>query len=202
MEPSSPLPRPVEPLILASGSRYRAQLLARLQLPFESLAPDLDETPQPGETAAALTRRLARAKAQALAARYPQRWVLGSDQSASLDGATLGKPGTQELAVEQLLALSGRSVEFHTAVAFAHSASGALYEDHDVTTVRLRTLSRAQVERYLAAEPAYDCAGSFKCEGYGIALFESIRSDDPSALIGLPLIAVRRLVERAGFVVL
>lgn len=189
---------PAVPLILASGSRYRAQLLERLGVPFVGVAPDLDETPQPGETAAALTRRLAHAKALALARHHPQHWVLGSDQSASLEGTMLGKPGTHANAVRQLQQLSGRSVEFHTAVALLRSADGTLFEAADITTVCCRELSLDQIERYLAREPAYDCAGSFKCEGYGITLFEEIRSTDPTALIGLPLIAVRRLLGRAG----
>lgn len=184
------------PLILASGSRYRAELLTRLHLPFTALASQVDETPLPDESVRALTRRLARAKAQALAARHPDRWVLGSDQSAALDARLLGKPGHHAAAVEQLEALSGRKVEFLTALALVRGAQ--LLEALDVTTVRFRKLERAEIERYLALEPAYDCAGSFKCEGLGISLFEEIRSTDPTALIGLPLIAVRRLLAEAG----
>ncbi|MGH8456841.1 MAG: Maf family protein [Stenotrophobium sp.] len=184
------------PLILASGSRYRAELLARLRLPFVGIAPDLDESALPGETPRQLVQRLAVAKAQALAQRYTGRWALGSDQAASAGGRILGKPGTRERAVEQLGFLSGKSVEFLTAVALVNGEIA--HTGIDVTTVQFRKLSRAEIERYVDAEPALDCAGSFKCEGLGITLFESIRSDDPTGLIGLPLILVRRLLAQAG----
>ncbi|HVT34165.1 MAG TPA: Maf family nucleotide pyrophosphatase [Nevskiaceae bacterium] len=189
--PASP-PR----LILASGSRYRAELLARLRLSFEAMASNVDETPHRGEPVRALTQRLALAKARALADAHPGAWVLGSDQAAIADGRLLGKPGTHARAVEQLQFLSGKKVEFHTAVVLAGERvlSGA-----DITTVHFRELASDEIERYLAAEPAYDCAGSFKCEGLGITLFERIESDDPTALIGLPLIAVRRLLADAGW---
>ena len=184
------------PLILASGSRYRAELLSRLQLPFVGIASNIDETPQPGEPAHDLTQRLALAKARALSALHPRQWVLGSDQVATASGRILGKPGTRERAAEQLSFLSGLTVEFLTVVALVGDsrADTAL----DVTTVRFRKLSPAEIDRYLDAESVLDCAGSFKCEGLGISLFEFIRSEDPTGLVGLPLIAVRRLLAQAG----
>jgi septum formation protein len=185
------------PLLLASTSRYRAELLARLRVPFEALAPGTDETPQPGEAPARLAQRLARAKAQDVAARHPDRWVLGSDQVPAFEGRVFDKPGDRATAIAQLLACSGQAVTFHTAAALL--AGGRVFEEMDVTTVRFRALTPAEVERYLDAEPAYDSAGSFKVEGLGIALFEAIESRDPTALIGLPLIAVRRLLAAAGY---
>lgn len=186
------------PLILASGSRYRAELLARLRLPFTALASSADETPLPGESAAALVQRLARAKAAALAALHPQHWILGSDQTAALDdGELLGKPGNVGTARRQLARCSGRSVQFLTAVVLLRGDQR--FEALDVTTVRFRVLDDEAIARYVEAEPALDCAGSFKCEGYGITLFESIDNNDPTALIGLPLIATGALLRRAGF---
>lgn len=193
------MPKPISahnPLILASGSKYRAELLARLHLPFVGMAPDLDETPRAGETGRQLTQRLALAKAQTLSVRFPDRWIIGSDQAAECDGQILGKPGTRERAIEQLEFLSGKSVEFLTAVSLAGGAQRL--EALDITTVQFRKLTRTDIERYVEIEPAFDCAGSFKCEGHGITLFESIRSEDPTGLIGLPLIAVRRLLSQAG----
>ena len=187
---------PQAPLILASGSRYRGELLARLRLPYVAIAPDIDESALPGETAAELTRRLALCKARTLATPYPGRWVLGSDQAATTAGRILGKPGTRPRAVEQLRFLSGSSVQFITTVALVcddHSQ-----QDVDVTTVQFRTLNDGEIERYLDLEPALDCAGSFKCEGLGISLFDAIHNHDPSALIGLPLIALARLLREAG----
>jgi septum formation protein len=185
------------PLLLASTSRYRADLLRRLQLPFEAVAPGVDEAPQAGEAPARMAQRLARAKAQAVAAAHPDRWVLGSDQVPAFENRVFGKPGDRATAIDQLVACSGKSVEFHTAVALV--GSGRVLEQLDTTVVRFRVLTRAQVERYLDAEPAYDSAGSFKVEGLGIALFEAIDSRDPTALVGLPLIAVRRLLGEAGY---
>lgn len=185
------------PLLLASASRYRAELLSRLQLPFESRPADIDETSLPDEPVEALVRRLARAKADTLAAQHPQRWVLGSDQAASLDGLILGKPGSRERAMEQLSGAAGRRVEFHTAVALY--ADGRWFQATDVTTVAFRALDREQIERYLDREDALDCAGSFKCEGYGITLFESIETRDSTGLVGLPLITVARLLRQAGY---
>ena len=184
-----------QPLILASGSRYRAELLRRLGLPFEQDAPDLDESPHPGEQPETLARRLAAAKAQAVAARRPGRWVLGSDQVCACGDRVLGKPGSRERAREQLGWLSGRESRFLTAVALA--GDGALHEALDLTVVRFRALQAAEIERYLDAEPAYDCAGSFKAEGLGISLCAAIESVDPTGLIGLPLIVVRDLLAKA-----
>jgi septum formation protein len=184
------------PLLLASTSRYRAELLARLHVPFEAVAPGTDETPEPGEAPDRIARRLARAKAEAVAAARPGRWVLGSDQVPAFEGQVFGKPGNRDAAIAQLLACSGKVVRFHTAVALV--GGGRALEDLDTTAVRFRTLTRAEVERYLDLEPAYDSAGSFKVEGLGIALFEAIESRDPTALIGLPLIAVARLLREAG----
>lgn len=184
-------------LILASGSRYRAELLGRLRLPFEAQPSDVDETPLPGEAPRALTARLALAKARALAERHPDAWVLGSDQSAAVGEVLLGKPGTLERARAQLRLLSEQSVEFLTAVALVRGE--ACFEALDVTTVHFRRLEDAEIDHYLAAEPALDCAGSFRCEGLGISLFEDIRSHDPTGLIGLPLIATSALLRRAGF---
>jgi septum formation protein len=186
----------MEPLILASGSRYRAELLARLRIPFDGIAPEIDETPQAGESGRALTQRLALVKAGVLSARFPGRWVLGSDQTAECDGRLLGKPGTRERAIEQLHFLSGKAVEFLTAVALVNGTQR--YEALDRTTVQFRALTSVEIEHYVDVEPAFDCAGSFKCEGYGIHLFECIRSEDPTGLIGLPLIAVHRLLVQAG----
>jgi septum formation protein len=184
------------PLILASGSKYRAELLSRLQLPFIGIAPNLDESALPDEPVRALTQRLALAKARVLVSQHPQRWVLGSDQAASAQGRILGKPGTIERAAEQLSFLSGKAVEFLTAVALVRDDQ--VFTALDVTTVQFRVLNSGEIARYLNAESVLDCAGSFKCEGLGISLFESIHSEDPTGLIGLPLIAVRRLLAQAG----
>lgn len=185
------------PLLLASSSHYRAELLARLRLPFAAEAPDIDETPRVGESAEALVARLAQAKAAALRARHPQAWIIGSDQAAVIDTDIIGKPGSREGAIRQLTAASGRDVRFLTAVSLSTPAGvhGAL----DVTTVRFRTLDRETIERYVDIEPAWDCAGSFKCEGYGITLFEAVDSCDPTALIGLPLISLCRLLREADY---
>lgn len=185
------------PLLLASSSRYRAELLRRLGVPFAAEAPDLDETPRPGEAPAALAQRLALEKARALLPRHPGRWILGSDQVPSLDGAVLGKPGTRDKARAQLRAFSGRALVFHTAVALA--CDGRQLAALDATTVRFRVLADDEIERYLDAEPAYDCAGAFKVEGLGISLFAAVETRDPTALVGLPLIAVRDLLAQAGF---
>lgn len=186
-------------LILASTSAYRRELLSRLQLEFDTARPEVDEQAKPGETPSALASRLAAEKAAAVAARLPEALVIGSDQVADIEGEALGKPGTRERARAraQLTTMSGRTVRFHTAV----SLIGPERELHalDLTEVQLRTLTAAEIERYLDAEPALDCAGSFKCEGLGISLFDAIRSADPTALVGLPLIALARLLRQAGF---
>jgi septum formation protein len=186
------------PLILGSTSRYRRELLERLRLPFAVHAPALDETPLAGEPPAALAARLALAKAQAVAERFPQAVVIGSDQVADLDGTPVGKPGSHERAVAQLRAMSGRSVVFQTAVAVVRRATGHAGTALVPVTVRFRRLDDAQIERYLQLEQPYDCAGSAKSETLGIALLEAIESDDPTALVGLPLIATCRLLREAG----
>ena len=185
-------------LILASTSRYRRDLLARLRLAFDVAGPGTDEAALPGEPIAAQARRLAAAKAAAVARQHPDAWVLGSDQVAELDGAALGKPGRREAALAQLGAMSGRSVVFHTAVCLAH-ADGRRLEALDTTVVGFRDLAGEEIARYVDAEQPFDCAGSFKSEGLGIALFDSIESRDPTALVGLPLIATARLLREAGF---
>ena len=187
----------MDPLVLASTSRYRRELLDRLRLPFEVARPDVDEAPLPAEAPEALAVRLAAAKARAIAATRPQAWVIGSDQVADLDGAPLGKAGTRERAIAQLLAMSGRAVTFRTAVCVARGdvSLAAL----DTTLVRFRTLSTGEIERYVDAEQPLDCAGSFKSEGLGIALFDAIETRDPTALVGLPLIATAGLLRRAGY---
>jgi septum formation protein len=188
----------VPPLILASGSRYRHELLSRLRLPFEVLTPDIDESATPGETPAALATRLALAKAHAVAAIRPTAVVIGSDQVADLDGEALGKPLTHERAVQQLQRMRGRSVLFHTAVSVVRAATG--YEQTRLASVRVvfRRSSDAEIEHYLLIEQPYDCAGSAKCETLGIALLGSIDSDDPTALVGLPLIRTCALLREAG----
>ena len=187
-------------LILASTSTYRRELLARLRLPFDTIRPDTDETALPGEAPLALVQRLAEAKAVAVAALHPQAWVLGSDQMAELDGQALGKPGDRDAAIAQLTAMSGRAVQFRTGVCLSRAGTasrGAL----DTTTVHFRVLTAGEIARYVDAELPYDCAGSFKAEGLGIALFEAIDSRDPTALVGLPLIATAELLRGAGFAV-
>ena len=192
---SSNLPRP---LILGSTSPYRRALLERLRLPFDTAAPHVDETPLPGEAPAALAQRLARAKADAVAQRHPDAIVIGSDQVADLDGVALGKPGTHERAVAQLRAMRGRTVIFHTALAVVCIATGCAAQDVAAVQVRFRDLRDDEIERYLLAERPYDCAGSAKSEGLGIALLDAIVSDDPTALVGLPLIRTARLLRSAG----
>lgn len=186
-------------LVLASTSRYRRELLARLGLRFEVARPDVDEAALPGESPRKLAVRLAQAKAQAVAnPRSDGAWALGSDQVADVEGQALGKPGGRAAAIEQLCSMSGRVVRFHTALCLAH-ADGRLHADCDLTEVHVRNLSDAEIERYVDAEQPFDCAGSFKSEGLGITLFERIDNRDPTALIGLPLIATCKLLRAAGF---
>jgi len=185
-------------LVLASTSRYRQALLARLRLPFTIEAPDVDETPRPGEPPAALAERLAREKARAVARRYPGAVVIGSDQVADLDGQPLGKPGDHARAVAQLRAMAGRRTVFHTAVAVVRVDAGFEALERAEVVVTLRALRDDEIERYLRLEQPYDCAGSAKVETLGIALAESIHSDDPTALEGLPLIRTCALLRRAG----
>ncbi|MEP6876095.1 MAG: Maf family nucleotide pyrophosphatase [Burkholderiales bacterium] len=186
------------PLILGSTSRYRRELLERLRLPFEVHAPDVDETPRPGEAPAALAQRLALAKAHAVAAAHPDAVVIGSDQVADLDGVPIGKPGSHARAVEQLRAMRGRSVVFQTAVAVVRASAGHVGTALAPVTVRFRQLSDDEIEHYLRTEQPYDCAGSAKCETLGIALLDAIDSDDPTALVGLPLIRTCALLRAAG----
>jgi septum formation protein len=189
-------------LILGSTSRYRRELLSRLRVPFQVAAPDVDETPHAGETPEALARRLALAKAYAVAAQHPDAVVIGSDQVADLNGEPLGKPGNHTRAVDQLQRMRGQTVVFQTAVAVVCLASGFEQLDLAPVKVRFRDLSDADIEAYLHAEQPYDCAGSAKSEGLGIALLEHIDNDDPTALVGLPLIRTCRMLRAAGLDVL
>ena len=190
------------PLVLGSTSRYRAELLRRLGLGFEQAAPDVDETPLPGETPEQIARRLALAKARAVATRFPNAVVIGSDQVADLAGTPLGNPGTLERAVLQLRAMRGQTVVFQTALAVVCLETG--FEQADLAAVKVvfRDLSDDEIEHYLRAEQPYDCAGSAKSEGLGIALLERIDNDDPTALVGLPLIRTCRLLRAAGVTLL
>ncbi len=188
-------------LVLASSSPYRRELLARLGLPFECAVPAVDETPRSGEPPRALALRLAPAKARAVSAAYPDALIIGSDQAADLDGEPIGKPGTHARAVEQLRRVSGRRVDFHTALTLLDAASGREQTDVVTVGVRFRTLSDSQIERYLLGEKPYDCAGSAKIEGLGITLVSAVDNDDPTALIGLPLIRLTTMLAAAGVVV-
>ena len=185
-------------LILGSTSRYRRELLERLRLPFSVQSPEVDETPLHGEAPAALAVRLALAKANAVAALHPDAVVIGSDQVADLDGEPIGKPGTHERAVAQLRAMRGKQIVFQTAVAVVCQRSGFAAQALAPVVVRFRDLSDAEIENYLRAEKPYDCAGSAKSEGLGISLLSAIESDDPTALIGLPLIRTCTLLRQAG----
>ena len=191
---STPSPR----LILGSTSRYRRELLSRLRVPFDVVSPEVDETPQTHETPSALACRLALAKAQAVAQQHPEAVVIGSDQVADLNGEPLGKPGTHERAVLQLQRMRGQTVVFQTAVAVVCHARQFEQTELAQIRVRFRDLSDAEIENYLRLEEPYDCAGSAKSEGLGIALLEAIDNDDPTALIGLPMIRTARLLRAAG----
>lgn len=185
-------------LILASTSRYRRELLARLRLPFSIRAPEVDESVRTGESPAAVAGRLALEKARAVAAAQPAAVVIGSDQVADLDGRAIGKPGSHDRAREQLRAMSGRTLVFQTAVAVVCIERG--YEARAIVpvTVRVRTLADAEIEHYLRTETPYDCAGSAKVETLGIALLEAVESDDPTALVGLPLIRTCEMLRAVG----
>ena len=200
-------------LVLASTSRYRKSLLDRLDLPFETMAPEVDETPEPQETPERLVSRLSKAKALAVANKLTDALVIGSDQLAVVDGEILGKPGTEERARAQLALLSGREVTFLTGLCLARAGASLDAHSESVdsqsvdfelieTPVRFRELSTNQIADYVAREQPLDCAGAFKSEGLGIALFERLGGDDPNALIGLPLIALCSMLERAGLPVL
>ncbi|MBE7941944.1 MULTISPECIES: Maf family nucleotide pyrophosphatase [Ramlibacter] len=196
--PNSPGNSPARPVVLGSSSPYRRELMGRLRIPFEVEVPDVDETPRSGETPRDLALRLALAKARVVAQRRPGAVVIGSDQVADLDGEPLGKPGTHERATAQLRRMRGRTVVFQTALAVACAETG--FEQADIAPVRVtfRDLSDREIETYLRAETPYDCAGSARSEGLGIALLEAIESDDPTALVGLPLIRTCRLLRAAG----
>ena len=185
-------------LVLGSTSRYRSELLQRLRLPFSVTAPEVDETPRPDEPPSALALRLALAKAHAVATLHPNAVVIGSDQVADLAGHPLGKPGTHERAAAQLRRMSGHTVVFQTAVAVVCAATGFEQADLAAVEVRFRKLADDEIERYLHAEQPYDCAGSAKSEGLGISLLDAILSDDPTALVGLPLIRTCRMLRAAG----
>ncbi|RMX02983.1 septum formation inhibitor Maf [Corticibacter populi] len=195
---ASPRPELPRRLILGSTSRYRRELLQRLGLPFDCEAPQVDETPQPGEAPRALAERLALAKARDVARRHPETIVIGSDQVADLHGQPLGKPLVHARAVAQLQQMSGQTVVFHTAVAVVCEALGLEARQVAEVRTRFRTLSASEIERYLLAERPYDCAGSAKSEGLGISLLEAIDNDDPTALIGLPLIRTCAMLRDAG----
>jgi septum formation protein len=189
---------PSRPLVLGSTSRYRRELLSRLRVPFEVAAPNVDETPLPSEAPTALAQRLALAKAQAVAEKFPQAVVIGSDQVADLHGQPLGKPGSHERAVEQLRMMRGKTVIFQTALAVVCLETGFMAQDIAAVRVVFRDVSDDEIENYLRIEQPYDCAGSAKSEGLGIALLERIDNDDPTALIGLPLIRTARMIRAAG----
>jgi septum formation protein len=199
---TAPLRPDARPLVLGSTSKYRRELLSRLGLPFEVASPDVDESPRAGEAPVALAQRLALAKAHAVARRHPQAVVIGSDQVADLDGEALGKPGGHDQAVVQLRRMSGRLVVFQTAVAVVCVDSGFEQADLAPVRVRFRNLTDSEIEHYLRVEQPYDCAGSAKSEGLGIALLDAIDNDDPTALVGLPLIRTCRMIRAAGVKVL
>ena len=192
------MPQSKPALILGSTSRYRRELLARLRVPFEVVSPEVDETPLTGEAPKALATRLALAKAKAVAALHPQAVVIGSDQVADLKGEPLGKPGTHERAVLQLQRMRGKTVVFQTAVSVVCLEQQFEQTELAQIQVRFRDLSDADIEAYLRAEEPYDCAGSAKSEGLGIALLDAIDNDDPTALIGLPMIRTARMLRAAG----
>jgi septum formation protein len=186
------------PIILASSSPFRKSLLERLHLTFDCHSPEVDESLLPGESAKSYVCRLAKQKAQVVADKFPDAVVIGSDQCALLDDQILGKPGSHENALDQLRAAQGQSVMFHTGVCVLHQGTGFVEVDDILFEVRFRQLTDSQLTRYLQIEQPYDCAGSFKSEGYGICLFDQMRGDDPSALVGLPLIRLTGMLENAG----
>lgn len=189
-------------LILASTSRYRRELLSRLKLPFEVASPNIDETPLPGESPSATALRLSVLKAQAVAAQFPDSLIIGSDQVLMLGSEQLGKPGNYENAFVQLKKMQGKAMVFHTALTLLNSKSGHVQTQDIPTVVHIRPLSDAQIETYLKREEPYDCAGSAKSESLGIALMERMDSPDPTALIGLPLMALTQMMMNEGVDVL
>lgn len=186
-------------LVLASGSRYRQELLSRFGLPFESWVPAVDESALAGEVPRDTAARLALAKARAGSAEFPNAWVVGSDQVAELDGRALGKPGNRENARKQLAAMRGRTVAFHTAVCLRHGARDRLARHLVTTLASFRAYTDDEIDRYIEREPSFDCAGSAKCEGLGVSLLERLSGDDPTALVGLPLIALGEMLRAEGF---
>ena len=189
-------------LVLASTSIYRSELLTTLQIPFQTAAPDVDETPLPGESAEQTSWRLSQTKAQVVAKRFPDALIIGSDQVALLDGQQIGKPLNHDNAVRQLSAMRGKTVTFYTALTLLNAASGEMQTDVVITNVGFRNVSDDAIERYLKKEQPYHCAGSAKSEGLGIALISRIEGDDPNALIGLPLILLVSMLEKQGVMVL
>ena len=185
-------------ILLASTSPFRQALLRKLGLPFITAAPEVDESPQPGENAEALVIRLAVAKAQALAGTYPRHWIIGSDQVCVLDGAIAGKPHTAENALAQLRAASGKAITFYTGLALFHPASGRLLQCCEPFVVHFRTLTDAEIAGYVDKEQPLQCAGSFKSEGLGLCLFDRLEGRDPNTLVGLPLIALNGMLQQAG----
>ena len=186
-------------LVLASGSPYRRQLLERLGLDFETWSPEVDETPAPGELPRDTALRLAVAKAEAGSRKFARAWVIGSDQVADLDGRPIGKPGNRENARRQLRQVSGHSVLFHTALCVSHARLQRRHERLVTTEVAFRRLTDAEIDRYLEREPAFDCAGSAKSEGLGVSLLARLGGEDPTALVGLPLIALCAILRAEGF---
>ena len=186
------------PIVLASSSKYRRELLSRILWDFEHASPEIDETPVYGESPKACAARLARLKAQALIEQFPAHWIIGSDQLATIDLQILGKPLTKERAIAQLSLCSGRRVSFLTSLALLNSQTGEIKEYLEEVDVTFRRLTEPEIVAYIEREQPLDCAGSFKCEGLGITLFESIESRDPNTLIGLPLIGLNRLLLEAG----
>ncbi len=187
-----------QPLVLASTSIYRSELLSTLQIPFQTAAPNVDETPLPGESAEQTSLRLAQIKAQVVAKRFPDALIIGSDQVALLDGQQIGKPLNHDNAVRQLSTMRGKTVTFYTALTLLNAASGEMQTDVAINEVSFRNLSDDKIERYLKKEQPYHCAGSAKSEGLGIALISRIQGDDPNALIGLPLILLVGMLEKQG----
>jgi MAF protein len=189
-----------KPLVLASSSPYRRDLLVKLGLPFAAESPEIDESPKPGESPRELVMRLSESKARALAGRYPNALIIGSDQVAVLEDRILGKPGNRENTIAQLSQCGGRKVVFHTGLCVLDSANGKAQVDDVLFEVKFRALNREQIERYVDADRPYHSAGGFKVESRGIALFEYLRGDDPNALIGLPLIRLTEMLANAGIV--
>lgn len=187
-----------QPIILASTSIYRSQLLSTLQIPFQTASPDVDETPLPGESARQTSQRLSQLKAQAVAQQFPDALIIGSDQVALLEGEQLGKPLTHDNAVRQLRSMRGKTVDFFTAVSLFNSSNNEMQTALAETKVSFRDLTDDEIERYLHKEQPYHCAGSAKSEGLGIALIQSIKGDDPNALIGLPLIILIDMLRKQG----